>query len=76
MVLLCCCTVQAYYCLTLKLTIIQGTGRMGGYIPVPPFDLHSMTQVRLLDCRVYQFVRVYLLRMLVCSQPSLVEIFQ
>jgi hypothetical protein len=35
---------QGYYCLMLKLTIVQGTGRMGGYLPVPPFDLHSITQ--------------------------------
>lgn len=40
-----CSCLQGYYCLTLKLTIVAGSGRMGGYIPVPPYDLHSMTQV-------------------------------
>lgn len=69
MVLLCCCTAQGYYCLTLKLTIIQGTGRMGGYIPVPPFDLHSMTQVRLLDNKVHSS------RQRACRQSSLLEAF-
>jgi len=36
---------QGYYCLTVKLTIVQGSGHMAGYIPVPPFDLHTITQV-------------------------------
>jgi hypothetical protein len=40
-----CLTPQGYYCLMLKLTIVAGTGRMAGYIPVPPNDLHSMAQV-------------------------------
>jgi hypothetical protein len=41
-----CAHPQGYYCLTVKLTVVAGTGVMGGYLSVPPFDLHSITQVR------------------------------
>lgn len=38
---------QGYYCLSLKLTIKAGTGRLDGSIPVPPSDLHRTTEVGL-----------------------------
>lgn len=41
-----CCILQGYYCLTIKLTIIAGSGLIGS-AAVPLVDLWSTTQVRL-----------------------------